>query len=50
MITSSANGKERKFVISKVKEEYALIESTGVLNLTEDMLKNLIEKCFFKTV
>lgn len=47
---ATANGKERKFVISKAKAEYALIESTGVLNLTEDMLKNLIEKCFFKTV
>lgn len=50
MITSSANGKERKFVISKAKAEYALIESIGVLNLTEDMLKTLIEKYFFKTV
>jgi len=45
---ATIDGKERKFVISKAKEEYALIESAGVLNLTEEQLKTMIEKYFIK--
>lgn len=38
------DGKDRKFVIGKNKEEYTFIESTGVLNLSEDYLQMLIKK------
>lgn len=45
---ATIDGKERKFVISKAKEEYALIESIGYLNLTAKQLKSMIEKYFIK--
>lgn len=45
---ATIDGKERKFVISKAKEEYALLVSTGVMNLTEDQLKAMIEKYFIR--
>lgn len=45
---ATIDGKERKFIIGKTKEEYTLIESKGVLNLTEDLLKAMIEKYFIK--
>lgn len=35
---------ERKFVITKKRDEYAFIEKTGVLNLTEDYLVMMIKK------
>lgn len=38
------DGKDRKFVIGKNKEEYTFIESTGILNLSEDYLQTLIKK------
>ena len=41
------DGKERKFVISKNKEEFALIEKTGVANLTSEQLLAMVEKHFF---
>jgi len=40
------DGKERKFVIGKNKEEFSLIEKTGVSNLTADLLKAMVEKYF----
>lgn len=43
---ATTDSKERKFVISKAKEEYTLIESVGVHNLTVDQLKSMIEKYF----
>ena len=41
------DGKERKFVIGKNKEEFALIEKTGISNLTPDQLQAMVEKYFF---
>ena len=38
------DGKEHKFVIGKNKEEFSLIEKTGVSNLTADQLKTMVEK------
>lgn len=40
------DGQERKFVIGKNKEEFALIEKTGIANLTGDQLKAMVEKHF----
>lgn len=39
-------GRERKFVIGKNKEEFSLIESLGIVNLSSDLLKNKVEKYF----
>ena len=41
---ATADGKNRKFVIGPGKEEYDVIASLGVLNLTEDQLKSMISK------
>ena len=38
-LLATINGYERKFVIGKNKEEYALIEKTGIANLTDNQLK-----------
>lgn len=38
------NGKERKFVISKSKPEYEMIQSMGTENLTEDDFCRMIKK------
>lgn len=38
------NGKERKFVISKKREEYALLEKQGIANLDIEFLKELIKQ------
>ena len=43
---ATIDGVERKFVISKNKPEYALIQSTGVSNLSKDLLADMIEKFF----
>ena len=40
------DGKERKFVIGKNKEEFALIERTGIANLSADQLQTMAEKYF----
>ena len=40
------DGKERKFVIGKNKEEYLLIEKRGLTNLTDDLLKTMVGKYF----
>lgn len=39
-------GKRLKFVISKNKSDYALINKMGIANLTDEYLKNLIIKYF----
>ena len=39
-------GRERKFVIGKNKEEFSLIESVGIANLSPYQLKNMVEKYF----
>lgn len=40
------DGQERKFVIGKNKEEFSLIESTGIANLSSEQLKDMVEKYF----
>lgn len=42
------NGKERKFVITNKKDEYALIDKIGIGNLTEDHLILLAKKFLAK--
>ena len=46
-LLAEIDGKERKFVIGKNKEEFALIEKTGLANLTSEQLQAMIEKYFF---
>lgn len=41
-------GKEHKYVIAKSKPEYALIEETGIMNLTVQQLRILVEKFLVK--
>lgn len=43
---ADVDGKERKFAIGKNKEEFSLIEKTGLTNLTADQLKAMAEKYF----
>jgi len=45
-LLATIDGQERKFVIGKNKEEYALIEKTGIANLTDNQLKAMVEKYF----
>lgn len=40
------DGKERKFVIGKNKEEFSLIEKTGLTNISSDQIKAMVEKYF----
>ena len=46
-LLAEIDGKERKFVIGKNKEEFSLIEKTGLANLTPEQLQTMIEKYFF---
>jgi serine/threonine-protein kinase HipA len=46
-LLAEIDGKERKFVIGKNKEEFSLIEKTGIANLSSDQLKVMAEKYFF---
>ena len=45
-LLATIDGKERKYVISKNREAYALIEQTGIANLTTEQLRSLAESCF----
>ena len=45
-LLATIEGQERKFVIGKNKEEYALIEKTGIANLTDEQLNSMVEKYF----
>ena len=45
-LLATIDGKERKYVIGKNKEEFALIEKTGIANLTDEQLKSMVEKYF----
>ena len=45
-LLAEIDGQERKFVISKNKEEFSLIESVGIANLTPGQLKDMVEKYF----
>ena len=46
-LLAEIDGKERKFVIGKNKEEFSLIEKTGIANMSADQLKAMAEKYFF---
>ena len=45
-LLANIDGAERKFVISKNKEEFASIEQIGLANLTTDHLKTMVVKYF----
>ena len=41
---ASIDGRDCKFIIGKNKPEYALIQETGLSNLPETMLRDLVAK------
>lgn len=41
---ATVNGKERKFIIGKNREEYELIANTGIGNLSETQMTELVKK------
>lgn len=43
---ANIDGNERKFVVGKNKEEYPLIEKTGLTNISDELLKSMVEKYF----
>ncbi len=43
-LLAEIDGHERKFVIGKSKEEFSLIESIGIANLSSEQLKDMVEK------
>ena len=43
-LLAEIDGRERKFVIGKNKEEFSLIESVGIANLSPHQLKDMVEK------
>ena len=45
-LLATIDGRECKFVIGKNKEEYAMIEKTGIANLTAEQLKAMAEMFF----
>lgn len=45
-LLAEIDGRERKFIIGKNKEEFSTIESTGIANLSWDQLKGMVEKYF----
>lgn len=45
---ATIDGKERKYVIGKNKEDFLIIEKTGIANLTNEQLKAMVKRCFFK--
>ena len=45
-LLANIDGAERKFVVSKNKEEFATIEQIGLANLTTDHLKTMVAKYF----
>ena len=45
-LLAEIDGKERKFVIGKNKEEFSLIEKTGIANLSAGQLNLMVEKYF----
>ena len=45
-LLANIDGKERKFVIGNNKEEFSMIEKTGITNLKTNQLKTMVEKYF----
>ena len=48
-LLADIDGKERKFVIGKNKEEFELIENSGIANLPADQLRAMAEKFFISS-
>ena len=45
-LIATVDGQERKYVIGKNKEEYAMIEKTGIANLPAEQLQVMVERYF----
>ena len=45
-LLATIDGEERKFVIGKNKEEFSLIEMTGIANISDDQLREMVGKYF----
>ena len=45
-LLATIDSKSRKFIISKNKDEYTMISTTGIANLTENQLISMAEKYF----
>ena len=45
-LLAEIDGHERKFIIGKNREEFSLIESMGIANLSSERLKDMVEKYF----
>lgn len=45
-LLAEIDGRERKFVIGRNKEEFSLIDSTGIANLPQERLKDMVERYF----
>ncbi len=45
-LLATIDGKERKYVITPSKDAFALIEKTGIANLSTEQLIAMAEKCF----
>lgn len=45
-LIATIDGRERKFVVGKNKEDYSIIEKTGITNLSSEQLKALVEQYF----
>ena len=43
-LLADIDGKERKFVITKTKDEYVIIQQTGLFNLSEEFLRTMVQK------
>jgi len=43
---ATIDGKKRKYVIGKNKEEFPMIEKTGIANLSAEQLKAMVERSF----
>ncbi len=41
---ASIEGKEKKFIIGKNREEYKIIETVGISNLTEAQMEAMVKK------
>jgi len=45
-LLATIDGKEHKYIIGKNKEEFQMIEKTGIAHLTAEQLKKMVERCF----
>ena len=43
-LLADIDGKERKFVITKTKDEYAFIQQAGLSHLSEEFLRDIVLK------